>query len=70
MNVDPLEGSGLILPRAEITVLPADESKKLIGWTITETIGVGAYNAYALDKLWPNDEGELPIWSREEWTPE
>ncbi len=37
--------------RSELAILPADESGKVIGWTVTETIGMAAINTNAVNRL-------------------
>jgi len=49
------------LPRQELTVLPADNPKKNVGWTIEETVGIVVVNTWAI-KPWYKKMFYLRFW--------
>jgi hypothetical protein len=52
IRVEPSEFIGAFPVRQDITVLPADDPKKLrLGWTIYEEVGIVVINDYALSHM-------------------
>lgn len=50
-NCDESELIGRIPIRSEITGLPVDKSKNIIGWNFTEKVGIGIFNPRGIKNM-------------------